>query len=151
MKIINRLTEFNENFKKNRQKELQGYKYVVLGLIGIDLAGVYWYLQWKSGGIAILLVLIGILVYILLHERRLEDKMVFEDNDENYEEGEDDYEDEGYDDDEYEDRPLKKVKKPIAKPRVEQESNDNEDDMGFELPSADEYNKRMEKAFGTFG
>ena len=135
MNIIDNLKEFNENFKKNDAKTIQTYKYMVLGLIVVDMIGVYWFLQWKSGGIAFFIVLMGDLTYILLHERRLQDNMVFDEEDD--EDSDDDGEEE-----------VKE--KPKPKPKKKPESNQSEE-VDFELPTSEEYNKRMDKAFGTFG
>ena len=142
MIIIPKLKEFNENMQKTSYEALHIYRYMLFLLVGVDLVGVFWYLQWKSWGMAILMVLIGCLVYILLLERRLEEKMVFDDEEsEDYEEEEgEDYEE----DDDEEDKPLKKK---VKKVRKKSSSND----MEFELPSAEDYNKRMEKALGSFG
>ena len=137
MKIFNRFTEINELMKNASQKDLDAYKYILLFLVLIDLVGIYWFLQWKSWGIAIFFILMALLTYILLNERRLlENKMVF---DEEYEEDEE--EDDEEDEDLEEERPLKKKK-------LKKQEITTSNEMNFSLPDPEEYNKNMEKAFG---
>lgn len=143
MGMIDNLIIMNEKFINSKPEALDTYKNLVFFIVLIDVVGVFWFLKYKSLGIAILLVLMGVLVYILIIERRVKNKMVYDEED--VEEDTEDENDDEYDDEEEDNRPLKKSKKK----KVESSTSSNE--MDFQLPSSEEYNKRVEKAFGTIG
>ena len=123
--------------------KLHDYKPIIIGAIVVDVMGIYWFLGWKTLGIALLLVLFGFLAYIMFKDsreaplppktkpnkpiqrtvRRKPTKMYF-DEENNAEED-------------------------IESPQeADLGSNDLSDGYDLGLPNADEYNKRMQDAFG---
>jgi hypothetical protein len=110
-----------ESIRNMSYKDLEGWKYLLMILIIADLFGVYWYLGAKKLGVALMLVLIGVLTFILIvggdkqppKKKEVKNKM---------------------------DEENKKQKE-------EQEEETIDSDLG--LPDADDYQKRLDKALGT--
>ena len=109
--------------------EIGAYKMALIFYVVIDMVAFYWYFKWKSLAIASMIVALVLLGILLFLERRKEDTMVKKE----------------YDDEEYE---LVKKKKPEEKPKEKKEDKDEGNGFDFGLPDADEYNKRLDKAFG---
>ena len=56
-------------------ESISAYKSITIFLVVVDMFGVYWWLGAKKLGIALILMLIGVLTIFLLLERRLPEKM----------------------------------------------------------------------------
>jgi len=129
--ITERINNIREMLDSWDEKTIKAYKTMLFFVIGVDLLGIYYYLSWKRLGIAIMLVsliLLGLLLYLdqklppeKLIKRRKPIKMTEENQkmEEIFDEA----------------------------PKEEKESNSFGFDTG--LPSSEDYNKRMDAAFGT--
>jgi len=123
MKILKNIQEIIKKAKALDLKSLEALKYTLFVFVVADLFGVYWYLNIKKLGIALLMVMIVALSVILILERRLNDKM--EEN--------------------------KTEEKEEEKKEEKEEKEESKEESSFDLglPSAEEYQKKTEEAFGT--
>lgn len=48
------------------QKDIDAWKYLIMVLIVIDMFGIFWYLKMKTLGLALMLVLMGFLAFLLI-------------------------------------------------------------------------------------
>ncbi|KKL49662.1 hypothetical protein LCGC14_2313260 [marine sediment metagenome] len=131
-----------EKSRKLDAKSLEAIRYFLMGMLILDLFGIYWYLELKKLGGALLMVIVFLLVIVMFLESNLPRSR----------------------------REVKKMneqelepKKPKAEGKSE-ESKDNKDKKeteetqevetpnilgeGTGLPSAEEYEKDISKAFG---
>jgi len=126
--MLDRFKEVIERAKKLDLKTLEAFKILIFIFIGLDLFGLWWYLEVKTLAGALLIVSIIALAIILFLERRLQNKMV---EDEETSEEED------------------KKEEPKDKEEKDSGYGFNIPDLG--LPSAEEYDKRLQKAIGFQG
>ncbi len=113
-------------------------KSTIVTLICIDLFGIYWYLGWKQLGIGILVMLMIGFTAVIIAERRNEKEVNKMDNEKK--------------------EKIRKLEKELKDLKGddeheeiegEEKKEEKDDEMGFGLPDADEYNKRVEKALGS--
>lgn len=112
------IRNIKETFESMSYEAVSSYRYLFMILIGADILGVYWYLGWKTVGIAFLIAFISFFVIFTVLEKR---KMPEEEKTEE-----------------------KKEEEKKEKPKEEE----NDSEFGFEIPSAEDYNERLEKAIG---
>lgn len=124
MKIIDNFKNLIEKAKKLNEKQINYWKYFLFFIIIVDIIGIYWYLHLKKLGIALLVVSLIALGLILFLESKLPPKI-----------------------NKKEQKKTKKINKDNEKPKEIEESKESNEDTGFSLPSAEEYNERMNKAF----
>lgn len=108
----------------------------LITLICIDIFGIYWYLGWKQVGVGIMVLLMILFTAVIIAARRKDDEM-----------------------DEKKKEKIRKLEKELKDLKGEDEDEESEEKeekkekkdsgMDFGLPSAEEYNKNMEKAFGS--
>jgi len=132
--MINRLNKTVRLIKGWDKETLESLRYALLVIIGVDLFGIIWYLKLKTLGIAIMLVAMIWLVIILSVERRLPDKMCEEKQNKKHEPDDEEPEEdlgifEGMD--------------------LGLGTNESNEESESSLPSAEEYNKRLENALGS--
>ena len=114
---------------------IKAIKFGVFGVIIADVIGIYWYLGFKKFAIAFLFVLLIILSGILLLERREIQPM--ENNNETERE-----------------RRIRKLQEELNelkdnKKEKKKEKSNNDNSFMDGLMDFDDYNERMDKAFGT--
>jgi len=125
---MKRISKTISNIKGLEKDTLEGIKYTLFFFIVIDIFAFYWWMNWKQFGIAGLMVCIVALVVILLLERRLPMG-------------------------EKKEEPKEEAKEEPKEEKKESEEKPKEESKGFMsmdlgLPSADEFNDRLEKAIG---
>jgi len=127
-------------FKELDSATLEAIRISIFVLIVLDVIGIYWFFGLKRIAIAILMVSMLALVLVLLLERRKQKPMAkqFNSNEKQIKELEE---------------KLKKLKKENndSEDSDYDDENDGDDDLEFALPSAEEYNKRLEKSYGSMG
>jgi len=75
MKLTDRITKTWENIASMTPESLQAVKYFLFGAVVIDVFGIYWYLEMKSLGSALLIVILACLgVIMFLETRNYEEK-----------------------------------------------------------------------------
>ena len=134
--MMQRIKNIIEKAKEFDYETLEIFKYLCFGLIVVDLFGIYYYMGWKQLGGAILIVTISFLAVILVLMRSKEPKKKKEVK--NMEKTENKSKKEKRIDS------LKKELKNLEEPEEEKKEEEKESDLG--IPSAKEYNKRMEEA-----
>lgn len=110
-------------------ENLSSMRSMMFLIVLADVFGIYWYLELKRLGIALLIVSMVFLSIILIAERRKMVKKM----------------------DEQEEKLFEKKEKPDDKPKKDKKEDDDDEEpegMNFGLPDAKEYNKRLEKAIG---
>lgn len=144
-----------ESLKKLDLKTLETIKLGIFIFIVINVIGIYWFFQLKKIAIAILMVTMFALVIILLLERRkqepmgktqdeikeLQNRIARLKKQEEIEELE---------------KKVDKLKKDNKEKSTKKDEgydydDDSDEDSGFSLPSAEEYNKKLEKSYGSMG
>jgi len=138
--VIN-IKEVFKNLKALSYETLEAWKYFFIIFIVVDLFGIYWYLKLKKFGVALLIVCLIALAVILFLERNKRDELPDEKP--------------SKEDEERIDRELRKYEvknkkskpKPPEEPQTPMEEPSMED---FGLPDSGEYNRRLEKAIGSF-
>jgi hypothetical protein len=149
MNFIERFKNSIEYIKSLNRKQLESWKYFTFFIIVADIFGLYWFLNLKKLGIALLFIVMGFLTLILILEGKIppKTKKIEEHSKKNEKGGKNkmsknkEEEDEEEDDEEEDKEETEEV----------EELKDNEGMFGnfnIGLPDADEYNKRMEKALG---
>jgi len=143
--MIDKLKAIIKQAKALKEKDLEAIRYSLFFLIVVDLFGIYWFLEAKKLGIALLMVIIMFLVVILMLERNLPLKNKSKGggkmgkNDEEIKELEDKV------------KELKKDNKDSGEVEDPEETSQGLNmglDFDLGLPSSEEYNKRIEKALG---
>ena len=121
-----RMGIFREKWEEMQKWDIEFVQSIKFGLfimIGVAIFGFFWWLKLPKMGFALLISCIFLLIPFLILERRLIQKM---------------------DDDAFKEEKAEKEDEP---------KQDHDDGFGlgeidFGLPSSDEYNQRMKKAFG---
>jgi len=139
MKLNQNLKNIKAMFENMDLDTIKSWKTITMVILFIDMFGVYWFLKWKTLGIAFFIVAVAILTIFLLLERKKEIL-----------------------------KPIKKeVKKKMDKqePKEDKEEEEEEEeepkeesakesddpfDFDIGLPSSEEYNKMLESAIGGF-
>jgi len=117
IKIIEKIKTTIENIKSFDLETLKTIRYCIFVLLVIDLVGIYWYLNLKSLGMAMMIVLcIGIAIILILEQSKMKGGNKMENNDEEKEDKE------------------------------ESKPEDDSFGFDLGLPNSEEYNKRLEKA-----
>jgi len=124
------LTKTLNNLENTDPKVLSSVRNLLFVSFFVEMFFIYWFLEWKRLSLALFIVSIISLVIVLLIERRQGNKMMDE-LDIMGGETEEETEEE-------------------TKEDVKESKDDEESGFGFDtgLPSAEEYEKRMEKAIG---
>lgn len=129
MIFMERLKHIRERAEGMSMKNLESLRYLLFFILMVDMFGIYWYLKWKSLGIALLLVLVVIITMVFILERKKQDNHKQKGGTNKM------------------DREEKQETEEKEDKKEEQEEDSGwmgEMDLG--LPSSDEYNKRLEKA-----
>jgi len=115
---------------------LEAIRQALFFFVVIDMFLFYWYLKWKSFGMAMFIVSIIFLIIILLLEKRKREVIKMEKEQEIKELEE----------------KLKKLKEKPEDKKEDKEEEKKDSGLGIDLGigSAEEYNKRAEEALGTF-
>lgn len=130
MNLKKNFKEVVKMFEEMDLETIQSYKWILMVLIAADLFGLYWYLNLKKLAIAIMIVIVIFLSILLIQEKRRYEKMPEEKQEES--------------EDEEEEKKEKKEKKKKT------EYDESEKPVFGALPDPEEYNKRMEDAYGSF-
>lgn len=145
MNLLKNWTNLIEKARKLDAKSLEAIRYAIIGFLLLDLFGIYWYLELKKLGMALLMVSIVLMFAVILLEsnlprsrREVKNKMEQELEPKKPEE-----ENQSSDSEDKEEKKDKKEEKPEEDEEPEQSSILGE---GMGLPDAEEYNKRMEDA-----
>lgn len=105
-------------------KTIVALKQTMIFLIVANLFGLYWYLGLKSIATSLLIVQMSIFVFLIISEKNQKEvKKVSKEK-------------------------LKEEKEPEEKPEEEKEEGEVFGNMDLGLPSAEEYEKRVNKALG---
>ncbi len=149
MNIIEKLTNIIAKARALNAKSLEAIKFTIFGLIIVNIFGLWYLLGWKRLSAALLIFFIIALVIILLLERNLplppskknkkEEKPKMDEETETKEEQPD----------EYLDLTSKEPKKQ-EQPKQKEESKGMFGNMDLGIPNAEDFQKRAEKALGTF-
>ncbi len=143
---MNLLENFKNLIEKSRgldEKSLEAIRYFLMGMIILDLFGIYWYLELKKLGGALLIVIIFLLAIVMFLESNLPQRSRREVKKMNEQELE--------------------PKKPEEETKKEEKKKESKDDKdkdeeteeaeapnilgeGMGLPSAEEYEKRINDA-----
>lgn len=126
--INERIKEVVKIFEEMDLETIKAYKWMIMVLIVADIFGFWWFLGLKQLAVAVLLVLVGFLTIFIIQERRRLEKMPEDEEEEDEDKKED------------EDKPKEEKEKKTEK---------EEEPLFGGLPNIDEYNERMEKAYGT--
>ena len=116
--IATKIRNFFSNLEDLPEKKYKNWKLGIFLAIIVDLIGIYWWLEFKVVALAILILLLTLFGILMAKNRPKE-----------------------------EEKPEKKEEK---KEKIEEKEEDIEDSNpfgNFSIPSAEEYNKRLEKAF----
>lgn len=81
-------------FREMSLENLEGFRFLLIILLIVDLIGVVWYLELKKFGIAIMIVILIFMGIILFYERRKYDKMPKKKKDKSTDEEKEDKEEE---------------------------------------------------------
>lgn len=155
--MLKRLSDTWKNLTEMQPQTIAGLRNILFILIIADIFGVYWYLRQKKLAFSLMIVIMIFLTIVLIIERRQNNKMeqeIFGNPLEGeLEEIEEEVEEEETEEpaEKEEKKPKKEVKKIKKKESKEPKEETQEDNSGFGmgLPSSEEYNKRMEDAYGT--
>jgi hypothetical protein len=128
------------NLKQLDLETLNTLKIMMFVFIVVDMVGVYWYLELKKLAVALLIVLMGCLTIILLLERRkqpIEKMSKKKKKDGNRKERIEQLQEK-----------LNKLKQ---KEDIQEKDTEEIEEQGmFGLPDPDEYEKRAQKALGSW-
>lgn len=134
MKNIN---EIIRSTKEWSLETISNYKTITIVLIVTDMLGVWYFLQWKRLAMALLIVLMAFLGYLLFLERKFplpKDPKQQEQFKKQKKEVKKVEEEDNQPDEE------------VEEPEVSEEIQDNPLSFNIELPTAEEYEKRLNKA-----
>ena len=132
--MMNKIKLIIRKAKGLNLETLEAIKYSLFVLIALDLFGLFWYLDQKKLGSALLLVCMACLVIVMLLERR---KFINMD----------------YDKKKRKEKLEKELRELEKEEKSEKEDKKDEKpglfgDLG--LPSSEEYNKRVEESLGLY-